>query len=138
MSVYEFIAEWCRAENITIAELARRAGIQDNLIHQANGVTPKGRPKTISLKTATALAPVMRVHVSQLQPPPGTRLYGRAAERPAQPASQQGEATEEALGMLRELLDIQREILEIARTNRDHLTEIDNRMAGAAERRRRA
>lgn len=140
MSVYEFITDWCRKEGISIAELARRAGIQDNLIHQANGETKGGRPKTISPKTAAALAPVMRVHISQLQPPPGTRLYGRAAERPAAPAPPAAapEQADEALKILRELLAIQREVLEIARTNRDHLTDIDVRLAGAAERRKRA
>lgn len=137
MSVYQFIREWCDKEGITIAELARRAGIQDNLIHQANGTTPKGQPKTISLKTAAAQAPVMRVHVSQLQPPPGTRLYGRAAERPLT-EPQPDKKTDEALGLLRELLDVQRQILEIAQTNRDHLTGIDDRLAGVTERRKKA
>lgn len=138
MSVYEIIAAWCERERISIPELARAAGIADNLIYQLKRPTAKGRPRSLSPATARALAAVMKLHDSQLRPPPGTRLIGRMSEAvdvlPPSPPAVTAEASDEAVALLREIRDIQAELLDLARQS----TRVDVQPATAAERRRRA
>lgn len=142
MSLYDLIKEWCEQHHMTIPDLAREAGIADNLLYQLRKPTARGRERTLHPDTAAKVAAAMKVHVSHLRPPTGTRLYGRAAARPAEPLALPAppviEPADEAVELLREIRDIQREILDIAKSNNGRLTDIDERLSGAAERRRRA
>lgn len=114
MTPYETIIRWCEAHEVSVTALAARAGIRESMIRQlGSGVTKKGRPRALSRMTAMKLAAVMGVPVDRLLPPPGTPLYGRAAQKvKVIPLPRQMQKEADIADMLKELLENQRKLLQ--------------------------
>lgn len=113
MTPYERIMKWCDDNDETPTSLAKRAGIEESMIRQlGRGPTKRGRQRTLSKPTAMRLAAVMGVPPELLGPPPGAKLYGRAAQKvKAIPLPRKMQTEDDIAEMLRQVLENQRKLL---------------------------